>query len=78
MDDYVVFELDAAQKGWRCSGCGLRVDAIGRPIFGKEMFIVTAKGTAWIENRPIFVYCPQCGKKVSNYKYIREAGASHA
>ena len=64
MDDYVSFELDAGEKGWRCSGCGLRVDVIGRPIFGTEIWVITSNGIAWIENRPKYNFCPKCGKKV--------------
>lgn len=67
LNDYVKFELDASEKGWRCSGCGLRVDAIGRPIFGHEIWVITSRGTAWIENKPEFNFCPKCGKKVSDH-----------
>ena len=64
LDDYVKFELDAGEKGWRCSGCGLRVDSIGRPIFGQEAWEIISKNTTWIENKPCFIFCPKCGKKV--------------
>ena len=62
--DKVEYELNASDKGWNCSNCGLFVDCIGRPIFGSEMLVITSKGTAWIENKPKYKFCPQCGKPV--------------
>jgi len=62
--DYVEFELNASKHGWNCSGCGLFVDSIGRPNFGEEVWVIYSKGTAWLENRPMFKFCPGCGKKV--------------
>ena len=69
MDEYVTFELNASEHGWNCSGCGLRIDALGRPIFGNEVWTITSKGTAWIENKPMFLYCPRCGKPVKGDKH---------
>ena len=62
--DKVEYELNASRKGWNCSGCGLFVDCVGRPIFGNEIWVITSKGVAWIENKPKFKFCPQCGKPV--------------
>lgn len=58
------FELDASERGWRCSSCGLLIDAIGRAIFGNEPWTVTARSTSWIENKPDYNFCPKCGRKV--------------
>ena len=69
--DYAKLELNASKHGWNCSECGLFIDVIGRPIFGKEIWQITSTGTAWIENRPDFCYCPKCGKPI-------ESGESHA
>jgi len=62
--EYVELELDASRKGWRCSGCGLQIDCIGRPIFGDAPWSIKPKTNTWIENKPKFVYCPKCGEKV--------------
>lgn len=62
--DTVQLELNASKHGWNCSGCGLFVDSLGRPIFGDETWIISSKGVAWIENKPPFKYCPNCGKPV--------------
>ena len=62
MAEYAKLELDASNHGWKCSECGLSVDSIGRPLFGSEVWVIYSKGTAWIENRPKFNYCPKCGK----------------
>ena len=62
--DKVEYELNASKKGWNCSNCGLFVDCIGRPIFGNEMFVITSKGVAWLENKPKYKFCPSCGKPV--------------
>lgn len=64
MEEYVKFELDAGNNGWKCSGCSLRVDCIGRPIFGKQVWVVSSSGVSWFENYPKFNYCPNCGKPV--------------
>lgn len=64
MEDYVRLELDAAQKGWRCSGCGLLSDVLGRPIFGGEAWTIQTKSINWLENRPKYKFCPKCGKPV--------------
>jgi hypothetical protein len=60
--DYVELELNASEHGWTCSGCGLFIDAMGRPVFGHELWKITSTGKSWIENKPEFVYCPKCGK----------------
>ena len=60
----VQFELDGTNKGWRCSGCGLLVDSIGRPLFGNETWIIKTKSINWVENEPQFKFCPSCGKRV--------------
>lgn len=57
-------ELDAANKGWRCSECGLPYDCIGRPIFGEEPWVITAKSNNWIENKPQNKYCANCGARL--------------
>lgn len=62
--DYVELELNASKKGWNCSGCGLFTDAIGRPIFGKEIWVISSNGTAWLENKPKYKFCPGCGAPV--------------
>lgn len=64
MDNNVEFELNASEKGWTCTGCGLLIDCIGRPVFGAEMWTVQTRSNNWIENRPEFNFCPKCGKKV--------------
>ena len=58
-------ELDAGQGGWKCSECGQRFDVLGRPVCGKETWVIKTKGISWIENRPVINYCPGCGRKVS-------------
>ena len=60
----VKLELNASKHGWNCSGCGLFTDAIGRPIFGKEIWTISSNGIAWIENKPKYEFCPKCGKPV--------------
>jgi len=67
--EYVELELNASKKGWNCTGCGLFSDAIGRPIFGKEIWVISSNGTAWLENKPKYVFCPQCGKPVRRDNY---------
>ena len=67
--DYVEFELNASKHGWNCSGCGLFIDCIGRPIFGKEIWAITSNGATWIENKPRFNYCPKCGMPVKGDQY---------
>lgn len=67
--DYIEFELNASEKGWNCSGCGLFVDPLGRPIFGNEVWVISSKGTAWLENKPQFLFCPKCGKPVRRDQY---------
>ena len=59
--DYAKLELDASQKGWRCSYCSLFIDCTGRPIFGDELWTIQTTSIHWIENRPSFNYCPCCG-----------------
>lgn len=63
-EDYVTLELDASRHGWCCSGCKLFSDSLGRPVFGTEIWSITSKGTAWLENKPNYIFCPKCGKKV--------------
>ena len=58
----VKLELNASRHGWNCSKCGLFIDCIGRPILGNELITVDSKGIAWIENRPKYNFCPNCGK----------------
>ena len=60
----VKLELNASRHGWNCTGCGLFSDALGRPIFGEEIWVITSKGVAWLENKPKYIFCPKCGKKV--------------
>jgi len=62
----VNLELDATNKGWRCSGCGLLIDCIGRPLFGSENITVRSKSIHWIENKPQYKFCPKCGKPVKD------------
>ena len=62
----VRLELNASKHGWNCTGCGLFTDAIGRPIFGEEIWTIYSKGTAWIENKPKYKFCPLCGKEVED------------
>ena len=62
MDDCVRLELDAANKGWRCSGCGLFSDFLGRPLFGGENLVIKTKSIGWLQNRPKYKFCPGCGK----------------
>lgn len=62
MDDYVKLELDAGKKGWKCTGCGLFTDCVGRPIFGKVAWEIFPKTNTWIENKPHYKFCPGCGK----------------
>lgn len=69
MDDYVKFELDASHHGWACSNCKLFVDCMGRPIFGKPIWVIHCNGVSWIENKPKFKFCPQCGKPVKDGIY---------
>jgi len=57
-------ELDAANKGWRCSECGLPFDALGRPIFGHEAWSVVPHTNSWLENKPEIKYCPSCGAPI--------------
>ena len=59
--EYAELELNASKHGWNCSNCKLFIDAIGRPIFGNEVWVITSKGTAWVENKPKFKFCPKCG-----------------
>lgn len=66
LEDKVKLELDIGHNGWKCSGCGLRIDAIGRPIFNKEIWKISCTSTTWIENKPMFKFCPKCGKEVEN------------
>jgi len=67
LEEKVNFELDAGNNGWRCSGCGLLIDAIGRPLLGNETWVIQSKGIAWIENKPEWNYCPKCGKAVDKH-----------
>ena len=62
--EYTKFELDASKKGWRCSECGLFVDAIGRAVFGQQPFEIKMHTNSWLENRPEFLFCPNCGRPV--------------
>lgn len=64
LEEYVEFELNASKKGWNCSSCSLFVDCIGRPVFGKEAWKITAETSSWIENKPKFKFCPGCGLPV--------------
>lgn len=64
--EYAKLELNASKHGWNCSSCKLFVDCVGRPIFGNEVWIITSTGTAWIENKPKFRFCPQCGKPIGD------------
>lgn len=64
LEEYVDMELNASEKGWNCSSCGLFTDCIGRPLFGKEAWKITADNSSWIENKPKYVFCPNCGKPV--------------
>ena len=57
-------ELDASRKGWRCSDCGLSFDAIGRPIFGDEPWVIKPRTNSWLENRPRIKFCPGCGAPI--------------
>lgn len=57
-------ELDASIKGWRCSACGLPFDSIGRPLFGREVWIIKTTSINWLENRPPIRYCPGCGEPI--------------
>lgn len=69
--DSVKLELNASRHGWNCSGCGLFSDVLGRPIFGKEIWHITSDGVAWLENKPKYKFCPQCGKPVEGESYGR-------
>lgn len=59
--EYAKLELNAGKHGWNCSQCGLFFDALGRAIFGHEVWQITSTGTAWIENKPPIKFCPNCG-----------------
>ena len=59
-------ELDAANKGWRCSDCRLPFDCIGRPIFGGEAWMIKTTSINWLENKPRIKYCPNCGKPIES------------
>ena len=67
--DSAKLELNASKHGWNCSECGLFSDALGRPMFGKEIWIITSTGTAWLENKPKYKFCPQCGKPIRSDDY---------
>ncbi len=65
--DTVELELDAGNQGWKCSGCGLMIDCIGRPIVGNPTWVVSTTSASWIENKPQWNFCPSCGKKVKKH-----------
>ena len=64
LDDYVKLELNASEKGWNCSGCGLFTDCVGRPCFGDEAWMVITNSKTWLENKPKYKFCPGCGKPI--------------
>ena len=68
MEEYVSLELNASEKGWNCSFCGLFTDCAGRPIFGNEAWVIVANTSHWIENKPEYKFCPGCGKPVRGGK----------
>lgn len=68
--DYVKLELDASQKGWRCSGCGIQIDSIGRPVMGELPWLVITRRNNWIDSKPNWKFCPSCGKPI-------EGGETH-
>lgn len=57
-------ELDAARKGWVCSQCKLFTDALGRPIFGGEMWTIKTNSIHYLENKPEYKFCPGCGEPI--------------
>lgn len=63
-----ILELDAANKCWRCSECGLVYDCIGRPIFGNESWTIKPRSNSWLENRPQNKYCANCGMRFMDRK----------
>ena len=60
--EYVKLELDASERGWRCSGCNMLVDSIGRPVMGELPWLVISRRNSWIESKPAWKFCPNCGK----------------